>query len=280
MPREWKQREVEELEGLLDEYPLVGIISMHKLPAPQLQGIRKDLHGDAKIRMSRKTLMKIALDEVERDNIKEIERFLRGECAFIFTEMNPFQLNKYLRKNKSSAPAKAGDTAPRDIDVSEGNTGIDPGPAIGKLQNAGLPTSVEEGKIYIQEDTVVVEEGEEISEEVAQALGMLEMEPMEIGLNLQGVWEDGVIFEPEELEIDIEKYRGDIESAHARAVNLSVDSGYVTEETAPLVLSRAWEEARNLAINAEILEEEIVEDIIKKAYTEGKNIQSRIEEVS
>lgn len=224
--------------------------------------------------------MKIALDEVERDNIKEIERFLRGECAFIFTEMNPFQLNKYLRKNKSSAPAKAGDTAPRDIDVSEGNTGIDPGPAIGKLQNAGLPTSVEEGKIYIQEDTVVVEEGEEISEEVAQALGMLEMEPMEIGLNLQGVWEDGVIFEPEELEIDIEKYLGDIESAHARAVNLSVDSGYVTEETAPLVLSRAWEEARNLAINAEILEEEIVEDIIKKAYTEGKNIQSRIEEVS
>jgi large subunit ribosomal protein L10 len=280
MPREWKEKEVEELKGLLEDNPVIGIINMHKLPAPQLQDMRKDLHGKAEIRMSRKTLMKLALEKAERENIKELEDYLKGEAALIFTEMNPFRLYSYLQENKSSALAKAGDIAPNDIIVNEGSTGIDPGPAIGKLQNAGIQTSIEDGKIYVQKESVVAEDGEEITPKVAGALKMLDMEPMEIGLNLKAVWEDGVLFEPGELKIDKDEYVDKIKTTYARSLNLSVNSGYLTSETAPLLLMKAWSEARSLAIAIKYPANEIIEDLIRKCHAEGKALKSKEEEVS
>jgi large subunit ribosomal protein L10 len=42
-------------------------------------------------------------------------------------------LYKILQKSKSSAPAKAGQTAPNDIYVKAGKTSFAPGPIIGEL---------------------------------------------------------------------------------------------------------------------------------------------------
>ncbi|MFP4045862.1 MAG: 50S ribosomal protein L10 [Candidatus Aenigmatarchaeota archaeon] len=280
MVKEWKKEEVEELTEKLEETPVVGIINMHKLPAPQLQDMRKELYGKADIRMSKKTLMHFALEDAEKEGIGDLEEKLIGESAFVFTEMNPFQLYKYLQENKSSAPAKAGDVAPNKIVVNEGSTGLDPGPAIGKLQNAGIPTTIEEGKIHVKKDTVVAEQGDEIDEELAAALKMLEMEPMEIGLNLQAVWEGGVIFDPEDLKIDAEEYKDKIIAGYRNSVNLAINSGYPTKETIEFNLQKAWSEARNLAVNSDYTTEEVIEDIIKKAYNEAKSLKTKTQEVS
>lgn len=280
MPREWKEEEIEELTDLIEENPVVGVISMHQLPAPQLQDMRKDLHGKAKIRMSRKTLMKFALENSSRENIEDLKEFMEGESAFIFTDMNPFKLYSYLQKNKSSAPARRGDIAPNDIVVNEGGTGIDPGPAIGKLQSVGLRTSMEEGKIHIDEESVVAEEGEEISTEVAEALKMLGMEPMEIGLNLKSLWEDGVIFKPEELEIDEEEYRNKAVDSYKRCLNLSVGIEYLTQENASIMVKKAWNEARTLALRSDFPTEETISNQIGDAFLEGKALKSTVEEVS
>ncbi len=280
MIREWKKKDVKEMKEMLNENPVVGITSMYKIPAPQLQDIRKDLHGKAKIRMSRKTLMKRALEESDREDIEDLKDHLEGESAFVFTEMNPFKLYSYLQENKSSAPAKSGDIAPNDIVVNEGGTGIDPGPAIGKLQNAGLKTSIDEGEIKIVEESTVAEKGEEISHEVAEALKMLDMEPMEIGLSLNAVWEGGSIFMPEDLDIDIEEHKEKIQAAYQRAMNLSINAGYVTKENIKMLVSKAWSEARSVSLESGYPTKENIGDMLRMTQSKTKSLKSKVEEVS
>ena len=81
------------------------------------------------------------------------------------------------------------------------------GPAIGELQKAGIPASVEGGKIAVKKDTVVVRAGEKISKEVADALAKLGIEPMEIGLDLLAVLDGGTIYKKDILFIPKEKFK-------------------------------------------------------------------------
>ncbi len=280
MVREWKKKEVKEVKNLLENNPVIGITNMHSIPGPQLQDIRKELHGKAKIRMSRKTLIKRAMDDVKEKDVEELKDYLIGETAFIFTDMNPFRLYSYLQENKSSAPARAGDIAPNDIVIPEGGTGIDPGPAIGKLQNAGIRTSIEDGEIYVADESKVVEEGEEITHEIAEALKMLGLEPMEIGLSLKAVWEDGHVFEPEDLDIDYEGYREDVKASYQRALNLSINAGYVTEENIELLVAKAWNEGLSVAMESEFPTEQTIEELLRINSLKAKNVESKVEEVS
>jgi len=63
--------------------------------------------------------------------------------ALLFTKENPFKLYNKLQKSKSSAPAKAGQTAPSEIVVPKGPTPFAPGPIIGELGALGIKTAVE-----------------------------------------------------------------------------------------------------------------------------------------
>ncbi len=67
MVAKWKFEEVEKLKSLIESYPVVGIVDMTNIPARQLQNIRAQLRGDVLIRMSKKRLIKLALEKAKRD---------------------------------------------------------------------------------------------------------------------------------------------------------------------------------------------------------------------
>lgn len=139
---EWKIREVEELKNLIDQYPVIGIANLVGIPAKQLQQIRNKLRGEAVIRVSKKTLIKIALEKSNKDGVKDLSKYMEGQVALILTKMNPFKLYKLLDESKTPAPAKPGAIAPNDIVVPKCNTGLDPGPILGELQQAGIPAKL------------------------------------------------------------------------------------------------------------------------------------------
>ena len=114
---EWKKEEVNELKGLIESAEVVGIVNLLNIPARQLQEMRKTLAGKATIRLSKINLMKLALEDCdnEKANITELSDFMEGQPALVCTDMNPFRLYKILEDSKTSAPAKAGATAPDDI---------------------------------------------------------------------------------------------------------------------------------------------------------------------
>ncbi len=273
---EWKKEKVADLENLTNSHEIVGIVNLADIPAPQLQTMRKSLSGKAILKMSRKNFIKIALENVGKENIEGLSDYLEGQPAMVFTEMNPFKLFKILEDSKTEAPAKAGAIAPADIVVPAGDTSFPPGPILGELQQAGIPAKIDKGSIVVQEDAVVVEEGEPVPKNVADVLTKLEIYPMEVGIDLLAVYEDNTIYTADVLKIDEEETKTSIASAYQSAINLSVFAGILNSESAPLLIQKAARDAMNLAINANILTSKTTDQILSKAYAQMLAIASQL----
>lgn len=61
-----KPKKVEELKRLIAEHNVIGLLDMHNLPTKQLQKIRESLRGKAVIKMSKKKLIKRAIEESDK----------------------------------------------------------------------------------------------------------------------------------------------------------------------------------------------------------------------
>ncbi|WP_456482841.1 50S ribosomal protein L10 [Methanopyrus kandleri] len=281
---EWKRKEVKELKELMDEYENVGLVDLEGIPAPQLQEIRAKLREhDTIIRMSRNTLMRIALEEKldERPELEPLLDYIEGPVAFIFTNLDPFKLYKLLEESKASAPAKPGDIAPEDIVVPEGPTPFEPGPIVSELQQAGLPAQIQDGKVVITKDTVLVKEGEEIDEKTAEILKKLEIEPMEVGVDIVAIVAEGTLFERDDLAIDFDEYEDMVKEAAQHAFNLSINAVIPTAETVDVIVAKAHTEALNLAVNAgvPVPDETVMGCILAKAHGEMLALAGAIAEV-
>lgn len=274
---QWKQEEVDELVDFLDDYSSVGIVGVTGIPSRQLQNMRRDLYGKAQVRMSRNTLMIRALEEAD-EGLEELTEVVDGQVAFIGTNDNPFGLYKQLEASKTPAPINAGEMAPNDIVIPEGDTGIDPGPFVGELQKVGASARIMEGSIKVTEDSKVLDAGEAVSQDLANVLSELGIEPKEVGLNLRSVYSEGVLFEPEELAIDVEEYRANIQSAAAAARNLSVNAAYPTARTASLLLGKAHGEARSVGLFAAIESPDLMPDLIGKADAQLRALAAQIDD--
>ncbi|XGI83297.1 50S ribosomal protein L10 [Halorutilales archaeon Cl-col2-1] len=274
---EWKKQEVEEFKKLLDEYTAVGVVNVEGIGSKQFQQVRENLHGSAKVRVGRNTLMRRALSEKGLDDLVE---YVSGQSGLLLTDSNPFTLYKKIEESKSPAPLKEGQVAPHDIVVPEGDTGMDPGPFVGDLQQAGVNARIEEGSIKVIEDSVVTEEGEEASAQVAEVLQKMEIFPVEVGVDLRAVIdiEGGTVFEPDTLDIDEEEYVSDLESAAAGAFNLGVNAGIANETTVRPMLSKAGGEARSLGVEAEITEPGVIEDLVAQADSSLRGVASEVDD--
>ncbi|NHN58295.1 MULTISPECIES: 50S ribosomal protein L10 [Halorussus] len=274
---QWKREEVDDIVDLIEGYSSVGIVNVTGIPSRQLQTMRRNLHGSAELRISRNTLLNRALDEVD-EGVEALKEYVAGEVGLIGTNDNPFGLYKQLEASKSPAPIGAGEVAPNDILIPEGDTGVDPGPFVGELQSIGAAARIMEGSIHVTEDSVVAEEGEEVSEDVANVLAELGMEPKEVGLDLEAVFSDGVMFEADELAIDVEEYRADVEAAAARARNLSVNAVFPTAQTTPTLVQKAEGEAKSLGLQAEIESPDVVPDLVSKADGQLRALAAQIDD--
>jgi len=274
---EWKQAEVQKLQQFLGEYDSVGIVDVTGIPSRQLQDMRRGLHGQAELRMSRNTLMERAVDEVD-EGLEDLTEYIGGQVGFIGTNDNPFGLYRQLEESKTAAPINAGEVAPNDIVIPEGDTGVDPGPFVGELQQVGADARIQEGSIQVLSDSTVLEQGEVVSADLANVLGELGIEPKEVGLDLRAVFSEGVLFEPEELAIDVDEYRADVESAAAAARNLSVNAAYPTDRTVSALLAKATGEAKSVGLFAEIESPDVVPDLVAKADAQLRALAAQVDD--
>jgi len=274
MVSERKKQEVKEIKELLEKYPVIGMLDLYKMPSKQLQSMRKKLRDKILIKMSKKNLISLALQEIkDKKDVEKLQDLKPTEPALIFTNMDPFKLFKTLKMSKSPTYARANDIAQDDIMIPAGPTSLMAGPAIGELQRVKIPAMVKEGKIHVRKDTIVVKKGEKISEQLANVLKKLDIQPMEVTVNLLGVWEDGVIYGKNILDVDEKEYIQNIMNAHTYALNLSVNIRYLNKESIKLLIQKVYQEGKNLGINAGILDKDIVEDLIEKANIQAQNLR-------
>src|SRR3989338_8264726 len=273
---EYKKEVVGNLVDLVKEYPIIGVVNMENLPAPQLQDMRAQLRKNAVLTMTKRRLIRIAFEQSkdEKKGIEKLNEFLGGMPALIFTKENPFRLSRTLDKSKSPAPAKAGQIAPNDIVVHKGPTPFAPGPFIAELSMAGIKSGVEGGKIAVKEDTIVAKKGDRIKPKVAEILTRLQIHPMEVGLSLAAVYENGVIYTRDILSISDEEYAGRLSNASRWAFNLAMYSHYPTKSTISYLLGNADKDAKALGVERKIFDKGIIEILVGKAYNQVKGLSS------
>ncbi len=277
MTSEKKIKIVKEIVKDIEGHSVVGILNMHKLPGKQLHQIKRNLSQSAKIRMAKKSLIKLALEKAKKEKVKDLESILTGSPAILFSNSNPFELARIIDSAKSKTLAVAGDISPSDILIPAGDTGIPAGPAIGELQRAGLPVGVEGGKIAVKKDTFIVRKGGQITKEVAPILAKLGIEPMEIGLDLLAVWDNGLIFSKDILFVPQEKYIDDIKLAGSQAFNLSLSINYYTPENIQIFISKAHSEANSLALEAGVLNQDTIKPLLAKAHSDAEAVSKKVD---
>ena len=274
---EWKREEVGDIVATIESYDSVGVVDITGIPSRQLQEMRRDLHGTAELRVSRNTLLVRTLEEVDEGR-EDLTEYVSGQVGLIGTNDNPFGLFQQLEASKTPAPINAGEVAPNDITIPEGDTGIDPGPFVGELQGVGASARIQDGSIRVLEDSTVLSAGGEVSADLANVLNELGIEPKEVGLDLRAVHADGVLFEPEELEIDVDEYRADVEAAAAQGRNLSVNAVYPTDRTAATLLQQARGDAKSLALEAAIEDPDVVDDLLSRADAQVRALAGQVDD--
>jgi len=263
----WKKDVVSQIVADINAYPVVAVVSMEGIGATQLQSMRANLRGHAKVRMAKNKLLKLALEEAaaQKAGVDQLMDAVDGQCAIVATDMNPFKLFNKLKATQTPAPAKAGQLAPMDIVVPEGPTPFGPGPIIGELQKLGLPAQIMAGKIVIKKTTTVVKQGEAISPELAAMLPKLEILPMVVGMDARAVFGDGIVYDRAVLDVPDDYYPTMFATAAHNALALAVEIVYPAKETMVPLVTKAYRSAYALSLEAAIPTSETIGALFAKA---------------
>lgn len=264
----WKKDIVKKIEDIVRSHQTVAVVRVDRIPSVQLQDIRANLRGKVSFMVAKQNLIKLALDNTEEDKkgVSKLSERLSGQAAILGTDLNPFTLFKLLKENTQPLPAKGGEEAPEDIVIEAGETSFPPGPIVGEFGKVGIPAAIAKGKVVIKKTITPVKKGGKISSDLALMLTKLEIFPFEAGVIVDLVWEDGTIYESQELDIDMDAYKQDLMSAASMAMNLAIFTAYMTPLTAAPIISKAHTQAISLAVNAGILTKETTELVLSKAY--------------
>ncbi len=275
----WKKEEVERLTKLLKVSPVVAVVDIENIPSFQMQQMRARLRGSVNLIVSRNTLIERALDAIssEREGITKLKGYLSGQTALVTTDLNPFKLYKRMEATKTKAPARGGDIAPENIKVERGDTPFKPGPIVGDLQKAGIPASIQSGKVKINKTKVVAKKGEEISSDLAKMLTRLDINPITVGLDLKIAYEEGTFFDSDTLDIDTQRYFDGIKKAAQSAFNLSVNAAYPTSLNIEPLIMKAHRDAFSLAFNTDIIVDETVKLKLSQAHRDLLSLAAKID---
>jgi len=266
-----KTQMYQQLQELPKKYSVMALVRMEKVRASQLLPLRKKFKDEVLIVSIKDKVAKKALEKIDVPGIKKMIEKLTGQCIFMFTNMSPFKLNVLLSKNKIMLLARAGDTASMDVTIPAKNTGIAPGPILTDFKNAGVPTKIDQGTVWIVKDTTPVKKGGVISDKLATILVKLDIKAVEAGISLAGALQ----YSKEELVIDVEKIRAKFAEAHQAAVSLSIEAAYITPDNIKQILAKAAQASRSVSVEAGYLTDENKEQILQKGDSQARALASK-----
>jgi large subunit ribosomal protein L10 len=269
----------EELQRIPAEYNVIALSKMSKVRAAQLMMIRKKFRDDIKIKIVKNKVAIRAFEKVKGvAGIENLRNQLEGQCALIFTNINPFKLNLIFSQNKVFLPAKGGDIATKEIFVPSGNTGITPGPVLSEFKTANVPTKIDQGTIWVTRDTLVAKPGDVISTPLASLLSKLNVKPVEAGISVSSAIAEGLQFKEQDLKLNLEEYKEELARSFAQALALATEAGYMTPETITPLLVKAHQQAISLATEGGYLTSETAGFVLPRAQMQAQAIANKAKE--
>jgi large subunit ribosomal protein L10 len=271
-----KMQMYQQLQELPGKYKVIALVRMEKVRSSQLLPLRKKFKGDVEIVSIKDKVAQKSLATLKIPGLEKLAEKLVGQCVLMFTNMSPIRLNILLGKNKIMMAARGGDKASIDVVIKAGNTGITPGPILTDFKEAGVSTKIDQGTVWITKDSTAAKKGDTISAKLATLLSKLDVKAVEAGIVLNSALEEKIVYNQDELTVDLEKYRAAFAQAHQEALSLSIEIGYVTKENVNLILSRAAQQARSLAVESGFLTEDTKESTIQRAHGQAKSLSGKL----
>ncbi len=269
----------EELQRIPAEFNVIALSKMSKVRAAQLMMIRKKFRNDIQIKIVKNKVAIRAFEKVKGvAGIENLSNQLEGQCALIFTNINPFKLNLIFAQNKVFLPAKGGDIASKEIFVPSGNTGITPGPVLSEFKTANVPTRIDQGTIWVTKDTLVAKPGDVISTPLASLLSKLNVKPVEAGISVNFAISEGLQFKEEDLRLNLDEYKEELARSFAQALALATEAGYMTPETVTPLLVKAHQQAISLATEAGYLTPETAGFVLPRAQMQAQALANKAKE--
>ena len=191
--------------------------------------IRVALRGKAVVLMGKNTMVRRALRSIlaEYPQFERLLPHVKGNIGFVFTNEDLKEIRELITANKVAAPARAGAFAPKDVTVSAGNTGMEPGKT-SFFQALNIPTKIARGTIEIVSDIKVVFAGTRVGSSEATLLNMLNISPFTYGMSVVQIFDNGNVFSPDVLDIDESELIGRFMSGVKTIAAISLALNYPT----------------------------------------------------
>jgi large subunit ribosomal protein L10 len=271
-----KYETVQETVKLINNHEIIAAPDLNKVSSTMLQDMRKQLRGRHKFKVIKNNLMRISMKTASKQKTEDFMDTVIGPNVFLFTNGNPFKIAMELESNKVKVFAKAGDIALNDVMLSAGNTGLSPGPLIGKFGVLGVRTRIEAGNIWIVQDTLVCKKGEVINEDLADLLQRMNIRASEMGLRLKAVYENGEILLGKDLLLDIDLYQNQLDQAITGAFKVAIEAVYITPETLPNIILKAYKQAQAVAIESEWPTSHTIRFLVARANAEARSLAIQV----
>jgi len=243
------------LSHLLLNYNTVLVVSADHVGSNQLQKIRILLRGNPKgfILMGKNTMARNCIRKhmAEKPQLEKLLPFVENNIGFVFTNDEPKAVRDVVLSVRVPAAAKAGATAPVDVKIPAGPTGMDPGQTA-FFQSLNIATKIVKGAIEILNEVHLIREGNKVSASEVALLGKLNIKPFSYGLGIVTVYEDGAVYGSELLDLT----EADLLSKFFNGVNklaaVSLAVGYPTLASLPHTFAGAFKNLVAISLETEI----------------------------
>ncbi|CRG96353.1 60S ribosomal protein P0, putative [Plasmodium gallinaceum] len=247
-----KQMYIDKLSTLIQQYTKILIVHVDNVGSDQMATVRQSLRGKAVILMGKNTRIRTALKK-NLQAVPQIEKLLplvKLNMGFVFCNDDLSEVRKIILENRSPAPARLGVIAPIDVFIPPGPTGMDPSHT-SFFQSLGISTKIVKGQIEIQEKVHLIKQGEKVTASSATLLQKFNMKPFSYGVEVKTVYDDGVIYDANVLDITEEDILKKFSKGVSNVAALSRAVGIITEASYPHVFVEAFKNIVSLVIDSD-----------------------------
>jgi len=254
LSRERKQEYFEKMEGLLDMYSKIFIVSCDNVGSKQFQQIRIALRGEAVVLMGKNTMMrKVVTAYLAKNPGHPYEMLLpkiMGNIGFVFTNGDLSKVRELIEDNRVPAPARVGAVAPIDVVVPPGPTDCDPGQT-NFFQTLQIATKIVKGRIEITSPVNLLKAGDKVGNSEAVLLQKLHINPFDYGLVITDVYDNGSMFDVKVLDLTDE----DLSTKFGEALNalssICLQISYPTMASVPHSVANAFKSLVAVAVECD-----------------------------
>eukprot|EP01054_Gregarina_sp_Poly1_P003448 Gregarina_sp_Poly_1__3447@NODE_19_length_21533_cov_161_091167_g17_i0_p10_GENE_NODE_19_length_21533_cov_161_091167_g17_i0NODE_19_length_21533_cov_161_091167_g17_i0_p10_ORF_typecomplete_len322_score83_43RL10P_insert/PF17777_1/4_4e23Ribosomal_L10/PF00466_20/1e22Ribosomal_60s/PF00428_19/1_8e04Ribosomal_60s/PF00428_19/3_8e03Ribosomal_60s/PF00428_19/1e10CsiD/PF08943_10/0_028USP19_linker/PF16602_5/0_2USP19_linker/PF16602_5/1_6e03_NODE_19_length_21533_cov_161_091167_g17_i01501115 len=249
-----KQAYFARLHNLVENHTQIMIVEADNVGSRQLAEIRFELRGRATLLMGKNTMMRTALRQ-KLETVPQLEALIpliKENVGLVFCQADASEIRKVILEHRVPAPAKQGAIAPASVSIPPGPTGMDPGQT-SFFQALQIATKIVKGQIEIQNEVLVIKEGERVTASQSVLLQKLNIRPFSYGLKTTHIYDNGSQYPASVLDIESSSLVDRLKSAIQTVAAVSLATSVPTQPSVPHSILAAFRQCAAIGLETDVI---------------------------